>query len=165
MKFFLKKHIHFILSIICTIIFIQTLWFKFNGADESLYIFGKVSEFVFGNTDNESLIRYFTGIMELIAAVLLISKATSWIGAILGVGLMGGALLTHLFIIGIIPQGSISIAGKDIDIKEGDGGYLFILSIICFISCISIIFIERRKILIIKIFFPQPLPTKDSNDK
>ncbi|MDI9355548.1 MAG: hypothetical protein QM536_00780 [Chitinophagaceae bacterium] len=133
-----------------------------SGADESRYIFGKVSEFAFGNPDKESFIRYFTAIMELVAAVLLIPKATSWIGAILGIGLMKGAIITHLFIIGIIPQGTISIAGKDITI-EGDRGYLFLLSIICFVSCASIVFIEKRKIPIIKNFFPQPLPTSNIN--
>ncbi len=55
--------------------------------------------------------RIGTGVAELITPALLLIPATAWLGALLGVGIMGGALMSHLTLLGIEVQ--------------GDGGYLF----------------------------------------
>ncbi|MEJ0104489.1 MAG: hypothetical protein WDO19_18830 [Bacteroidota bacterium] len=50
--------------------------------------------------------------MELIASILILIPRTTGYGALLGLGIMGGAILSHLVVLGIQVQ--------------GDGGQLFI---------------------------------------
>jgi len=112
------------LQIISAIILIQTLFFKFTAAPESVYIFDKVGLGAPG--------RIGTGIAELIASMLLLVPATVWLGAVLSIGIMGGALFSHLTVLGIDVQ--------------GDGGYLFALGLIVFTSCLVVLAIRRRQI-------------------
>ena len=107
--------------IIAAIIMLQTLFFKFSGAEESVYIFTTVGMEPWG--------RYLVGTMELIASVLILIPATSWVGAGLALGLMAGALGMHLTILGIS--------------VNGDGGYLFFLAL-CVATCSAVIlYLER----------------------
>jgi len=110
--------------IIAAAIMAQTLYFKFTGAEESVYIFATVGM--------EPVGRIAVGIFELIASVLLIINATAWLGALLGVGLMAGALGMHATLLGI-------------EVK-GDGGYLFFLALIVLICCCWVLFFNRQKI-------------------
>ncbi|MFM8743874.1 MAG: DoxX family protein [Cytophagales bacterium] len=89
--------------LIAAAIMLQTLYFKFSGAEESVYIFTQMGIEPWG--------RIGTGVMELVASLLIIVPATVWLGAILGIGLMGGAIMSHLTVLGI-------------EVK-GDGGQLF----------------------------------------
>jgi len=79
--------------IIAAIIMLQTLYFKFTGAPESVYIFSQVGMEPEG--------RYATGIAELIASVLILIPKTSLIGASLALFIMIGAIATHISILGI----------------------------------------------------------------
>lgn len=106
-------------------IMLQTLYFKFTGAPESIYIFTTVGMEPWG--------RVGVGVMELIASLLILLPATSWIGAGLALGLMLGAMGMHLTILGIEVQ--------------GDGGYLFILALAVAI-CAAFILWMNREILI-----------------
>ncbi|MFD0998344.1 DoxX family membrane protein [Ohtaekwangia kribbensis] len=110
--------------IIAAAIMAQTLYFKFTGAEESVYIFSTVGM--------EPVGRIAVGILELVASVLLIINATAWLGALLGAGLMAGALGMHATLLGI-------------EVK-GDGGYLFCLALIVLICCCWVIFFNRQKI-------------------
>ena len=96
-----------IFSIIAAIILLQTLYFKFSAAEESVYIFTKLGIEPFG--------RIGAGIAELIAAFLLMFRGTSLIGAIFSVGIISGAIMSHIFILGIKVQ--------------NDGGLLFGLAL------------------------------------
>ena len=80
--------------------------------------------------------RWATGIIELIASVLLIIRRTSSLGALLGIGLMVGAIGSHLLVLGID--------------TNGDGGTLFILAIVAFVCCAIVLFsrLEELKILL-----------------
>lgn len=89
--------------IVAALIMLQTLYFKFTGAEESIHIFTAVGMEPWG--------RISVGVMELIAAILLIVPATVWLGAVLGIGLMASAIVMHLLILGI-----------EVD---NDGGQLF----------------------------------------
>jgi hypothetical protein len=60
--------------------------------------------------------RIGTGVIELLAGILLVLPPTAFFGAMLGIGLMAGAILSHLSVLGIA--------------SSGDGGQLFILAII-----------------------------------
>lgn len=118
--------------IIAAVIMIQTLYFKFSAAEESVYIFSTVGIEPWG--------RIGTGILELIASVLILINATAWIGALLGLGLMGGAILTHLTILGI-------------EVND-DGGYLFFLATLVAVCCVIVLADNQSRITaMLKNFF------------
>ena len=113
-----------IIKLIVVVILVQTLYFKFTGAPESVYIFTKLGIEPYG--------RIGSGIVELIASVLLLIPRTTLIGALMGLGTMIGAILSHLFVLGI-------------EVKN-DGGTLFVLALITFLCCIILVFQNRDKI-------------------
>ena len=114
------------------IILLQTLYFKFSAAPESVYIFSTLGLEPYG--------RIGIGIAELIASLLLLSTPISWLGALLGMGLMAGAIFSHLTKLGISVQ--------------GDGGYLFFLAVVVLVCCATVAFIQRNKIPLIKNLIP-----------
>ncbi|HEY8933924.1 MAG TPA: DoxX family membrane protein, partial [Cyclobacteriaceae bacterium] len=71
--------------IIAAFIMLQTLYFKFTGAEESIYIFTQVGMEPWG--------RIGVGVLELIASVLILINVTAWMGGLLALGLMGGAIM------------------------------------------------------------------------
>ncbi len=113
-----------IIKLVSVIILIQTLYFKFTGSQESVYIFSTLGAEPYG--------RIGSGIMELLASILILIPRTTLLGAITGMGTMAGALLSHFFILGI-------------EIKN-DGGTLFSLAIITFLCCLLLIYNEKNKI-------------------
>lgn len=113
-----------IVKLTAVIILLQTLYFKFSGAEESVYIFTTLGIEPFG--------RIGSGIVELIASILILIPRTTILGAIMGVGTMTGAILSHLFILGI-------------EVKN-DGCTLFILAIITFLCCLVLIYNQKNKI-------------------
>ncbi len=112
-----------IIKLTAVVILVQTLYFKFTGAEESVYIFSTLGAEPFG--------RIGSGIIELIASILILVPRTTLLGALLGLGTMSGAILSHLFFLGI-------------EVKN-DGGTLFILAIITFICCAILVFQNRDK--------------------
>ncbi len=113
-----------VVKLIVAIILVQTLFFKFTGAEESIYIFTKLGIEPFG--------RIGSGIVELIASILILIPRTTLLGALLGAGTMLGAIFSHLFALGI-------------EVKN-DGGELFILAIITLLCCAILILQNRNKI-------------------
>lgn len=113
-----------ILRIIVAGILLQTLFFKFTGAPESIYIFTKVGAEPWG--------RIASGVLELIAAVLILIPRTAWFGALMSLGIISGAIFSHLTILGIVVQ--------------DDGGLLFILASTVFVSSAIILFLHRGEI-------------------
>ena len=113
-------------QILAAIILGQTLFFKFTGAAESVELFTKLGAEPYG--------RYFTGVMELITVILLLSPRKAWMGALLGIGLMLGAIGSHLWVLGIM--------------STGDGGYLFCLAIITLICCLTVAYLRKSDILV-----------------
>lgn len=108
---------------VAAVLMLQTLYFKFQAAPESVYIFTEVGIEPWG--------RIGTGVIELIASGLILIPRTSWIGAGLGLGVMAGAILTHLVLLGIEVQ--------------GDGGQLFFYAIAVAVSCLTILYITRQQ--------------------
>ncbi|SHG35590.1 DoxX family membrane protein [Flagellimonas flava] len=109
----MKNSISWILRLAAAIILLQTLFFKFTGAPESIYIFEQVGMEPWG--------RYGSGIVELVASVLLLWPRTVGLGALLGIGVISGAIFFHLTSLGIEVQ--------------GDGGLLFYLAMVVFVCC------------------------------
>lgn len=112
---------------IAAAILLQTLYFKFTGAPESVYIFTKVGMEPWG--------RYASGVAELFAAALLIFPRTSWAGALLAAGVMAGAIGSHLTKLGVVVQ--------------NDGGLLFALAVIVLTCALATIYIHRRQIPVV----------------
>jgi putative oxidoreductase len=119
-------------------ILLQTLFFKFTGAEESVYIFSAVGRFL-NIAGVEPWGRIGSGVLELLASLLLVVPATASIGALLTMGVMAGALLTHLFILGI-------------DVK-GDGGLLFGLALAAFAASAIVLALRRGQIPMVGRFF------------
>jgi len=113
------------LRLLAAIIMLQTLFFKFTAAPESVYIFTKLGMEPWG--------RIGIGSLELVAAVLIIIPRTTGIGALLAVGLMAGAIFFHLTKLGIAVQ--------------GDGGQLFILATLVFTSSAILLYIFRKEVM------------------
>ena len=110
-----------VLRIIAAVIMLQTLYFKFTASAESVYIFSTLGIEPWG--------RIATGVMELVASVLILFPRTIVPGAVLSMGIMGGAILSHLFVLGISVQ--------------HDGGQLFIYALIVFICALIVLWIHR----------------------
>lgn len=123
-----------LVRITASVILLQTLFFKFTGAPESVYIFTKVGLEPWG--------RYGSGVVELIAAVLLMSCCYGWLGAMLALGVMAGAIISHLTVLGIVVQ--------------DDGGLLFGLAITVTLCSLVTLVLHRRQIpFVAQIFQPK----------
>ena len=116
--------------VIVAIILFQTLFFKFTGAEESKYIFSTVL-----SPDLEAYGRIGSGLVELIAVILLLIPGTVWLGAFLALGTISGAILSHLAFLGIV-------------VKD-DGGLLFGLAVTVFALSSVILFIHRRELPVV----------------
>ncbi len=118
-----KNIISWLLRITAAVILLQTLFFKFTAAPESVELFTKLGVEPWG--------RIGTGVIELITSILLLVPATVFFGAFLGVGLMAGAILSHIAVIGIESQ--------------GDGGQLFTLAIIVVLCCLILLLLHKNE--------------------
>jgi uncharacterized membrane protein YphA (DoxX/SURF4 family) len=119
-----QKIASWIVRLTAAVILLQTLFFKFTGAPESVYIFTKVGMEPWG--------RYGSGVVELIAAILLLSSRHCWLGAVLALGMMGGAIMSHLTKLGIVVQ--------------NDGGLLFGLAVAVAVCSLITLVLHRRQI-------------------
>lgn len=112
------------LQLVVAGILLQTLFFKFTGAAESVYIFSTLGVEPWG--------RIASGVVELIAAILLLVPATATIGAALALGVIAGAIGSHLTVLGIEVR--------------GDGGLLFGLALMVFAASAAILVLRRTEI-------------------
>lgn len=126
-----RSIVNALLKIVPAVILLQTLFFKFSAAPESVYIFKQLNMEPWG--------RIGLGIIELIVAILILVPKTTWLGALLGVGIMLGAILSHLTKLGIVVR--------------NDGGSLFILALVTFIFCLILTWQRRSNIPFIKNLF------------
>ena len=109
-------------AITAAVILLQTLYYKFTGHEESIYIFSSIGLEPYG--------RIGIGIIELVIALLVLYPKTAPYGGLMGMGVMMGAVATHVFILGI-------------EIRN-DGGTLFYLGITTLICCAIVLFIRRE---------------------
>ena len=116
-----------LLRLTAAFILLQTLFFKFTGAEESVYIFSTLGAEPWG--------RYASGVVELVTAILLLVPMTAALGGVLAIGVAAGALMSHLTVLGI-------------EVK-GDGGLLFGLALTVLVCGLAVTAIERRNIPVI----------------
>ena len=119
----MTKLLLWVCRIVAALIMLQTLYFKFTAAPESVYIFTTVGMEPWG--------RIGVGALELVASILIIIPAISWLGALLALGLMAGAIGMHLTLLGISVQ--------------GDNGYLFFLAVAVALCSGIVLFVERKQ--------------------
>ena len=114
---------------IAAVILLQTLFFKFTGAKESVYIFSTLGLEPWG--------RIGSGIVELIASILLLLPSTVVFGAILSLGVISGAIVSHLTKLGI------TLPAVD------DHGELFALAVVVFVCSAVILIMHRHEVPLI----------------
>lgn len=119
--------VRWVCRILVAIILFQTLFFKFSGAEESKYIFSTLM-----GAEFEAFGRIGSGIVELIAGILILIPKTSWFGAGLALVTISGAIFSHLTILGI-------------EVKN-DGGFLFILAVSVFVCSLVVLISDRKNV-------------------
>ena len=111
-------------------IFIQTLYFKFTGHEESKYIFTTLM-----GAENEAIGRVGSGIAELITAILILYPRTVVFGTLASLGLISGAIISHLTVLGIV--------------VNNDSGFLFILAFTIFVLAWVVLYVHRRELPVV----------------
>ncbi len=123
----MKKAIDLGFRILIAVILLQTLRYKFTAHPDSVYIFNKIGLEPYG--------RIAIGILELISAILILIPKTIWLGASLTVGIISGAIIMHITIIGIE--------------VNNDGGTLFYMALLIFTLALFVLWKNRKNIPII----------------
>jgi uncharacterized membrane protein YphA (DoxX/SURF4 family) len=116
--------LHWILRLVPAILLLQTLFFKFTASEESVYIFTQLGVEPWG--------RIISGIIELLAAILIIMPSRTAFGALAGMCVMAGAVLSHLTVLGIEIM--------------GDGGLLFILALVILVCCSLLVLLNKSQL-------------------
>jgi len=115
-----------VLRAIAAAILLQTLFFKFSGAKESVYIFTAVGMEPWG--------RIGSGVVELIASILLLLPRTVVYGAVISLGVISGAIFFHLTKLGI------ALPAVD------DKGELFALAVVVFACSVGVLILHRHEL-------------------
>jgi len=122
-----QRAISWALQVLVALILFQTLFFKFTGAEESIYIFTTLGAEPWG--------RIGSGFAELIAGILLLIPRTAVFGAVMSIGLISGAIGAHLTNLGIV-------------VKD-DGGLLFALAVVVLVGSMVIVYLRRARLPLI----------------
>jgi hypothetical protein len=117
------------LRLIVAVILVQTLFFKFTAAKESVYIFSTLGMEPWG--------RVGSGVFELVASILLLIPSTITLGAAMAMAATGSAILFHLFRLGIALT------------AVGDHGELFALAIVVTLFSAGILLLHRQELPLI----------------
>jgi uncharacterized membrane protein YphA (DoxX/SURF4 family) len=109
--------------ILAALLLVQTLFFKFTAHPESVLLFTTLGVEPWG--------RILTGVLELVTAILLLWPMTTRFGALLGAGIMTGAILSHLTVLGIVFNGD---------------ALLFVYACLVFSCCMVLLWMEKEKL-------------------
>lgn len=134
----MTKFLKYFPRVVASIILLETLLFKFGiGGDkflaESQILFTNLTTAMFGHPEYESYFRIATGVLELTVAIVILVPRFAGLAALLGTCLMSGAVIVHVFFIGII--------------VGNDGGQLMVMALIVMMCCFKVILDEKEKIL------------------
>jgi hypothetical protein len=121
------RSLSWLLRLTAAVILLQTLFFKFTGAEESVYIFRTLGLEPWG--------RLGSGVVELAASVLLLRTSTVALGAAVALGVMSGAIVSHLTTLGVEVR--------------GDGGLLFALACIVWGASTLLLWLHRGQLPIV----------------
>jgi uncharacterized membrane protein YphA (DoxX/SURF4 family) len=127
----INRYLLWAAQIVAAIILLQTLYFKFTAQPESVYIFTKLGLEPWG--------RLGSGIAEAIAGILLLTPRGAWLGAVIALGVITGAIISHLTILGIEVQ--------------GDHGQLFIYALLVFFCSAFVLWRRRKEVPFVNRYF------------
>lgn len=140
----MKTYLPWVLVAYIAFVFIQSLFFKFTGSEETVIIFTTIGEWMQSIGLPTALAEGFTnyggatvGIVELIASLLLLVPATRVIGALVGLGVISGAIFFHLF----TPLGVVRVIDEA---GNTDGGVLFFMACGVWLSCVGLLYLGRK---------------------
>ena len=119
-----QRVVTWICSLIAAGIMIETLFFKFTAAPESVYIFSKMG--------TDPWMRWVQGLWELTASLGLLLPRLRWAGGILTTGAMAAAILSHMTWLGYSIQ--------------GDHGLLFTMALVTFACGFTVMWTYRHHI-------------------
>lgn len=120
-------YVSWAMRVVAAVILLQTLFFKFSGARESVYIFSTLGMEPWG--------RIGSGVGELIAAILLLYPRTVSLGALMSLGVISGAIFFHLTKLGI------ALTAVD------DHGELFGLAVVVFLCSAGTLLLHRSELM------------------
>lgn len=143
----MNKFINWILPLYIAFVFLQSLFFKFSGSEETVIIFSTIGTWMLDIGLPQGFAEGFsshggtvTGIAELIAAILVLIPLTRVWGALAGLLIMSGAIFFHLF----TPLGVVRIVDAA---GNTDGGVLFIMACGVWLSSLALLYVDRQKLL------------------
>lgn len=143
----MQKIIQWVLAIFVAFVFIQSLVFKFSGAEETVIIFNTIADWMAGIGLLQAVAEPFRhyggntiGTLELVASALILIPATRVFGALMGLGVMSGAIFFHLF----TPLGVIRVVDAA---GNTDGGVLFIMACGVWLASAALIWLQRKRLL------------------
>ncbi len=120
----IKTLFSLLLRLVVAITLLQTLYFKFTAHPDSVHIFSSLGLEPYG--------RIIVGIMELITSILILIPRTKMFGMLGSLGIIAGAIFSHVLVLGVNVQ--------------GDGGDLFALAILVFVSSSVFLWIHRDEL-------------------
>lgn len=123
-----QRAVSLLFQIIAAVVLLQTVVFKLAGAEMPVKMFTALGLEPWG--------RIGSGMIELIATILLLISHTAARGALLSLGFISGALLSHFTVLGIDLSG----------IGMNDNGELFTTALVVFFSSAIVIYIRRREL-------------------
>lgn len=143
----MQKHLNLVLAIYVAFVFLQSLFFKFAGlvgepADVTVYIFQTVGQWMsdiglggigswFGQHGELAI-----GVAELVASALILIPATRLWGALLGLGIISGAIFFHLFTpLGLFPYTDLSCLTAGCPTEKA----LFFMALGVWVSCLVLV--------------------------
>ncbi|MFK5957053.1 MAG: DoxX family protein [Planctomycetota bacterium] len=126
-----QTRISFIAQGIVAVILGQTLFFKLSGAEEAVAIFSKLGVEPYG--------RIGLGVLELFNVVLILLPRSAAFGGTMTVGLMLGAVGSHLGPLGIN--------------VNGDGGQLFAMAVVALLAGATVAWLRREQLPVVGAWF------------
>lgn len=143
----MSRYIPWALAIFIAFVFLQSLFFKFSGSEETVIIFTTIGEWMAGISLLEPISQAFkehggnvVGSVELVASALVLIPRTRVWGALLGLGVISGAIFFHLF----TPLGVVRVVDAA---GNTDGGALFYMACGVWVSCAVLIYLGRDQLL------------------
>ena len=135
------------LAVFCSVIFLDSLRYKFTDHPNTQEIFGRLNDWADKSLGADGLFahtglfsQYVIGTAELVASLLLLVgiltkfRRLQALGALIGIAVMSGAISFHLFTpLGIDPN--------------SDGGGLFMMACLVWLSCATLIVWRRQQLL------------------
>jgi uncharacterized membrane protein YphA (DoxX/SURF4 family) len=143
----MKKITNWIIPLYIAFVFLQSLFFKFSGSEETVIVFNTIGTWMLDIGLPQGFAEGFsshggtvTGIAELIAAILVLIPVTRVWGALAGLMVMSGAIFFHLF----TPLGVVRVVDAA---GNTDGGVLFFMACGVWLGSVVLLYIDRQKIL------------------